>query len=57
MFNPVNHFSISKAQFEYCWPNCIVLISLIELTREDFEGSFSLMASNSIMEIPEKEKI
>lgn len=56
-FKPVNHMSISKDQFATCWPYCVLLVSMAELNTQERQGSFSMMASNSIMEIPEKEKI
>lgn len=56
-FKPINHFSISKDLLKVCWPDCVVLVSLINIESDGQikgDGSFSLMGSNSIIELLEK---
>lgn len=56
-FKPATHFNIGKNTLKSCWPYCVVLISIIDLENSQKKGNFSLMATNSIMQLPEKQKI
>ena len=57
LFKPVKHVSIHFNELSDCWPQCVILMSLVSFDHKEIEGNFSLMATNSIMEIPAKEKV
>lgn len=56
-FKPVKHLSVSQNEMKECWPNCVLLMSLLNFEHKEVEGNFSIMVTNNILEIPAKEKI
>ena len=41
--------SISAKSLAQCYPYCVVLMSILEVEKNEIQGNFSLMASDSIV--------
>lgn len=64
----MRHISISPEPLKECWPDCLVLFTLLGIDRSNITNvtawddqrindSFSIMASNDVIELMEHEKI
>lgn len=64
----LRHISVSSDSLKECWPDCIILMSLFGIERSKIdnvtqwddsrvEESFSLLATNDILELMEHEKV
>ena len=67
-FSPLRHISISPEPLKDCWPDCVILFTLLGIDRANITNitawddkrvndSFSIMASNDVIELMEHEKI
>jgi len=63
-FKPSQFIHIGVAELQKCWPNCVVLLSIIPVKKElddldknptplfDMNYSFKIMASNNLITVP-----
>lgn len=66
-FKPLQYIHIEPEKLKLCWPNCVVLLSLLvdpaafstklDSNESALDSSFRIMASNNYIEIPEKHKV
>ena len=69
LFRPTRFVHIDNSELKKCWPDCVILLSLFP-NQKDLESiekkptpfyniyhNFKIMASNNLVEIPEKTKL